>query len=116
MHIILKDIILHGYHGMHPLENEVGTNFNVEIIINTEDVLIQSIHDTIDYEKIFLLLKEEFKKTEKLLELLAERIIQSIITNFDQIVQIEITIMKLNPPIASFQGNVGIKKIRKIKK
>jgi len=59
--------------------------------------------------------KEEFKKTEQLLEVLADRIIQTIISNFHQIIQIEISIKKLNPPIPSFQGTVGIKKLKKIK-
>ncbi|MEY3922331.1 MAG: Dihydroneopterin aldolase [Bacteroidota bacterium] len=115
MQILLDDIILFGYHGVHPLENEVGTNFQIGIKIDIDDIPIRVLEDTVDYEKVYLLVKEEFKKTEQLLEVLADRIIQTISSNFHQIIQIEISIKKLNPPIPSFQGTVGIKKLKKIK-
>ena len=115
MQIILDDIVLFGYHGVHPIENEVGTDFQIGITIDIDDIPIKVLEDTVDYEKVFLLLKQEFEKTEKLLEVLADRIIQKISSNFHQIIQIEISIKKLNPPIPSFQGTVGIKKIKKIK-
>ena len=115
MQIILDDIILFGYHGVHAFENEVGTNFQIGITIDIDDVPINVLEDTVDYEKVFLLLKVEFEKTEQLLEVLADRIIQTIGSNFNQIIQIEVSIKKLNPPIPFFQGTVGIKKIKKIK-
>ena len=115
MQIILENIILFGYHGVHPLENEVGTSFRVGINIEMEDVSVQSIDDTIDYEQVYRVLKDEFNKTEKLLEVLAERINEVICAKFRNIVQVEITIMKIDPPISSFQGSVGVKKIKKIK-
>lgn len=115
MQILLEDIILFGYHGVHPFENEVGTNFQMDIKIDIDDIPIRVLDDTVDYEKVFLLVKEEFKKTEQLLEVLADRIIQTISLNFDQIIQIEISIKKLNPPIPSFNGTVGIKKLKKLK-
>lgn len=115
MQILLDDIILFGYHGVHSFENEVGTNFQISIKIDIDDIPIKVLDDTVDYEKVFLLVKEEFNKTEQLLEVLADRIIKAISTHFHQIIQIEISIKKLNPPIPSFQGTVGIKKIKKLK-
>ena len=115
MQIILQDIILFGYHGVHPLENELGTSFNIDIKIDVEEVQILSLEDTVDYEKVYVLLKAEFEKTEKLLEVLADRIILSICNHFKHISQVEVTIMKINPPIPSFQGSVGVKKIKKLK-
>jgi dihydroneopterin aldolase len=115
MQILLDDIILFGYHGVHSFENEVGTNFQIGIKIDIEDIPINVLEDTVDYEKVFLLVKEEFEKTEQLLEVLADRIIETISSHFQQIIQIEITIKKLNPPIPSFKGTVGIKILKKIK-
>lgn len=115
MQIILQDIILFGYHGVHSLENAVGTSFKIDLTIDMKDMPITSLDDTIDYEKVFLLLKNEFEKTEKLLEVLSERIIQAICLTFKGIIQIEITILKINPHIPSFQGTVGVKKVKKIK-
>ena len=114
MQIVLKDIELFGFHGVHPLENKLGTTFKIDLLIETKDKNIQQLSDTIDYEKVFLILKEEFSKTEQLLEVLADRIISKIISVFSDISMVEICIFKINPPISSFQGKVGIKKSKKL--
>jgi dihydroneopterin aldolase len=113
MQIILKDILLFGYHGVHPLENEVGTNFKIDLLIDMVDKKIVDLHDTIDYAEVFNILKKEFDVTEKLLEVLADRILNAIFSKFQHILQIEIQIMKVDPPIPSFQGMVGVKKIKR---
>lgn len=115
MQIILKDIIIFGYHGVHPLENKVGTNFKVNLWIDIEDKKICQLEDTIDYAEVFELLKKEFYQTEKLLEVLAERIIDAVVLKFKHILHIEIEILKIDPPIPSFSGMVGIKKSKNIK-
>jgi dihydroneopterin aldolase len=114
MQILLKDILLFGYHGVHPLENKVGTNFKIDLTLDVRDVVVKNIEDTIDYEKVYLLLKNEFGTTEQLLEVLAERIIEKISATFNGILQIELTIIKINPPIPSFEGMVGVKKSKKL--
>ena len=114
MQIILKDILLFGFHGVHPLENKVGTNFKIDLTIDVRDIVIKNLEDTIDYEKVYLILKDEFNITEHLLEVLAERIIEKIFVTFKGLLQIELTIMKLNPPISSFEGTVGVKKTKKL--
>lgn len=113
MQIILKDILLFGYHGVHPLENKVGTNFKIDLLIDMFDKEIINLHDTIDYAEVFKVLKQEFAVTEKLLEVLADRILNAIFSKFHHILQIEIQIMKVDPPIPSFQGMVGVKKIKR---
>lgn len=114
MQILLKDILLFGYHGVHPLENQTGTHFKVNLIIEMSDEKVVELNDTIDYAEVFALLKHEFSKTEKLLEVLADRILDAIHLKFKQILHIEIEILKLDPPIPSFQGAVGIKKSKKL--
>ena len=61
MQIILKDIVLFGYHGVHPLEKKVGTPFRINIQINLDSsVSVQSLSDTLDYAQVFDILKKEF--------------------------------------------------------
>ena len=62
MQIILKDIVLFGYHGVHPLEKKVGTPFRINIQINLDaSVSVQSLSDTLDYAQVFDTLKKEFQ-------------------------------------------------------
>jgi dihydroneopterin aldolase len=110
MQVILKDLILFGYHGVHPLEKKVGTPFSMNIIIDLAvDQRIVSIEDTLDYAMVYETVKREFIEVEDLLEVLLERIISAIEKLSKQITAIEITLEKLNAPISGFNGKVGVR-------
>lgn len=110
MQIILKDIVLFGYHGVHELERMVGTHFRMNVLIDCgHSKPIHALADTLDYASVFTLVKNEFQKTEALLEVLIERIIQSLFNAFSEVKSVDISIVKLNPPIAGFQGEVGVR-------
>jgi dihydroneopterin aldolase len=116
MQILLKDVVLFGLHGVHPLEKKVGTPFTINIQIDLDDsVTIKSLSDTLDYAEVFTILKKEFQVTEDLLEVLVERIIASIASLSSNIKTIDISIIKLNAPITGFQGAVGVRKQKHIK-
>ncbi len=114
MQVLLKDILLFGYHGVHPLENKIGTQFKVNLIIEIGDDKVNELKDTIDYAEVYTLLQQAFSKTEKLLEVLADNIMDALVLKFKQILHIEIEILKIDPPIPSFQGMVGVKKNKKV--
>jgi dihydroneopterin aldolase len=116
MQILLKDVVLFGLHGVHPLEKKVGTLFRINIQIDLDpSVSVQSLSDTLDYAEVFATLKKEFQVTEDLLEVLIERIISSIALLSSQIKTIDISIVKINAPINGFQGEVGVRKQKHIK-
>jgi dihydroneopterin aldolase len=109
MNIILKDIILFGYHGVHPLENTCGTEFIINIIVGMNDVQpIKTLSDTIDYAVVYSLVKSIFAIPEQLLEVVADKIFNTIAENFSAASEIEISILKSNPPIEGFMGQVGV--------
>ena len=109
MNIILKDIKLFGYHGVHPLENKCGTDFIINIVVgmdNRQPIII--LTDTIDYAAVYGLVKEVFSTTEQLLEVVADKLCMAIAESFPLAVEIEISILKSNPPIEGFMGQVGV--------
>lgn len=110
MQVILKDLILFGYHGVHPLEKKVGTPFSMNIIIDLAvNQNIITVEDTLDYAKVYETVKREFNQVEDLLEVLLERIISAIQQLSNQITFIDITLEKLNAPIPEFKGKVGVR-------
>jgi dihydroneopterin aldolase len=116
MQILLKDVVLFGLHGVHPLEKKVGTTFKINIQIDLDpSISVQFLSDTLDYAEVFATLKKEFQVTEDLLEVLIERIIASIALLSSNIKTIDISIIKLNAPITGFQGEVGVRKQKHIK-
>ena len=110
MQVILKDLKLFGYHGVHPLEKKVGTPFCMNITIDlVVEEQIKSIEDTLDYATVYETVKREFNQVEDLLEVLLERIILSIQKLSKHIIVIDITLEKLNAPISNFSGKVGVR-------
>lgn len=110
MQIILKDLILFGYHGVHPLEKKVGTPFILNITIDLAvNHPIQSIEDTLDYAKVYDVVKREFNQVEDLLEILLERIASAIRHLSVHVIKIDMTLEKQNAPIIGFKGKVGVR-------
>jgi dihydroneopterin aldolase len=109
MKIILNDIELYGFHGVHELERKVGVNFIVDITmqINLTEKNLQ-LHDTIDYAEVFSILKTEFAIPTVLLESLAIKISEAIKNRFPQLLSVSIKLMKIGAAIDGLQGKVGI--------
>jgi len=109
MKIILNNVELYGYHGIHELEKKVGFNFVVDAYIEfIEKTVIAELHETIDYAAVFSIIKKEFIVTESLLETLIERIAASIKTSFPFISTITLRIIKKGAYIEGMNGNVGV--------
>jgi dihydroneopterin aldolase len=109
MKIILKDIDLYGFHGVHELERKVGVNFMVDIVMQIEIMEKDlQLHDTIDYAVVFSILKTEFAIPTLLLESLAIKISEAIKIQFPKLLSISIKIMKIGAAIDGLQGKVGI--------
>lgn len=109
MHIILKDIKLYGFHGVQDWERRLGTEFKIDMKLTLKDeITVNKLEDTVDYTQVFRILCEEFKISEQLLEVLIFRIKERLFDAFVQLKDIELVIMKTNPPIQGFTGMVGI--------
>ena len=107
--IRLNKMKFFAYHGVHEEETIVGTDFEVSVTVSfNEPEKIEQLNDTINYVKIYEVVKQHFIKPEKLLESLAQKIIQEIHKIDHRITSINITIDKLNAPISNFIGTVGV--------
>jgi len=80
---------------------------NVDIGFNGDENII-SIKQTLDYVSIYLVVKKQMATPTRLLETLAQSIVEDIKTMDKRIQSIVINIKKINPPIKSFSGNVAV--------
>lgn len=109
MKIILSNIELYGYHGIHDLEKKVGLNFQVDANIEfSEKGIITELNQTVDYGNVFEIIKKEFNVTESLLEALVERIAASIKASYPFISTISLRIIKKGAYIEGMKGDVGV--------
>ncbi len=104
----MKDIIrlgglsFYGYHGVTAAEKETGRVFEVdcELEVDLADAgKSDRLTDTIDYEKVYLLVKDAVESTAfSLLEGLADRIAITLLERFP-IYRVTLKVRKMNPPI-----------------
>lgn len=108
--IELKQMKLYGHHGVYKNEDQAGGEFeiNVKISIDAGKKIINELDETINYVRLFELVKERMKIPTALLETLVMEISQSIANEFKVVKEIEISIIKCNPPIENFAGKVAV--------
>lgn len=108
--IHLHNLLFHANHGLYEEEKVLGNDFEVNITIYQKEVSdkIVSINQTIDYSKVYEMVKQRMQIATPLLETLAQEICTSILAEFSLAEKVFFSIKKLNPPITQFQGSVGI--------
>ncbi len=100
--IQLNDIKLWGFHGCLSDERKIGSYFTINLTLfydTSKAESSDSLNDTIDYSAIYNLVEKEFKQPSNLLENVCRRILNSIHTEFSEILNSVIKINKLNPPM-----------------
>lgn len=106
----LKRLHFFAFHGLFAEERKTGNEFDVNLSVCYSPVsgVITDINETVNYAKLFELVKTEMQKPRDLLETLVMEIAELIHASFPQIRKVEISIDKLYPPIAGFDGSVGV--------
>ena len=100
--VSLQGMEFYARHGYYEEERVIGNKYRVDVTIEldfsdaSED---DKLEGTVDYEKLYEIVKEVMSIDAKLLEHLAGKMIKSIKSSFSQIKQVEVSISKFNPPI-----------------
>ena len=100
--IALQGLEFHAFHGVYPHERESGNWFEVDIAVETDFSLAAATDElvgTINYETLFKIVKDEMEQPSKLLETVAEKVAVDVLAFFPNVISVEFTIAKLNPPI-----------------
>lgn len=114
--ILLQNIKVYSYHGCLVEEKKIGSDYRVDLKIKADlstSSLSDKLADTVDYVHLNRIVKEEMAIRSKLLEHVAERIIDRIIKELELVEKVIIKVSKINPPIG---GNVEMVTIKRMKK
>lgn len=114
--IEIENMEFYAYHGCFKEEQVVGNQFQVSILIEADTQAAQksdNINDTVNYQVVYNLIKEEMQQKSKLLEHLAERIISSVHKNFKEVKRVRVKVSKLNPPLGGKVEKVSVSLERK---
>ncbi|MVO10586.1 dihydroneopterin aldolase [Flavobacterium sp. TP390] len=100
--IILQNIRTYSYHGCLLEEGKIGSDYKVDLKIKTnlkKSAQTDELHDTVDYVDLNRIVIEEMAIRAKLLEHVAQRIIDKILQELPTVTQVKVAVSKLNPPI-----------------
>ena len=101
--IKLSNIKLYGYHGVNDFERENGQFFliNLRLFLDLKKAgLSDSLKDTVDYSRVYECIKDIIEGPSiKLLEKLADVVVDAIFETFPQVIGLNVEIEKPNHPI-----------------
>ena len=112
MKILIKDLVLYGYHGVRDLEKKDGQYFIFNITIYINDTGLEEsddLADTLSYSEVIKEVKE-INKTKRcdLLETLCRVMTGAIMDMSSLVEKVDIRIEKPDPPIDEKLGSVGV--------
>ena len=109
--IKLKNIRTFSYHGCLVEESKIGSNYRIDLEVNTalkKSSITDDLNDTVDYVLLNKIVEEEMAIHANLLENVAQRIIDRIFVESAAVTKIKVAVSKLNPPIGGDVEAVSI--------
>ena len=100
--IALEGLEFFAYHGYYEEEQKIGNRYQVDIQITTdfsEAAEKDKLGGTVNYEDLYRIIASIMKDKIKLLEHIAQRIIQQVRIQYPTVSEIKVSVSKLNPPI-----------------
>jgi 7,8-dihydroneopterin aldolase/epimerase/oxygenase len=100
--VSLEGIEFHAYHGVYSEELKLGNRFTVDIHVDTsfrKAMEEDDLKSTVDYFKLYNIVKGHMLEPVKLLEHLAHLMVQDILKIYPSVDHIEVIIKKHNPAI-----------------
>ena len=109
--ISITGMEFHAYHGCFREEQLIGNTFIVDIHFETdtnEAEISDDLHKTVNYAAVYGLVKKEMEITSRLIEHVARKVLNSVTGSFPQIIQAELKVSKMNPPVGGKVEKVSV--------
>ncbi len=109
--IKLTNIRTFSYHGCLEEEAKIGSNYRIDLTVKTNlkpSAQTDELQDTVDYVDLNRIVVEEMAIRAKLLEHVAQRIMNRVLKELLSVLKIKIEVTKLNPPIGGDVEGVTI--------
>lgn len=112
MHKIqLNNVRVYTNHGCLTEEELIGSEYRVDLEVETDlskSAKTDDLSDTVDYVTLNRIIKEEMAVRSKLLEQVAQRILDRIFKEESMVQTAEVKVAKINPPIGGDVESVVI--------
>mgnify|MGYP000021959839 FL=1 len=109
--IKLNGMRFHAFHGVFAEESIVGNTFIVNMTINADLSTAEENDDlagTINYAEVYALVKKEMEQPSRLIENVAFRIKNSVMSHYSQINSITVEVTKMRPAVGGEMDSASI--------
>jgi dihydroneopterin aldolase len=109
--IEIEGMEFYAYHGHFEEAQIIGNRFILDFKFKTKTKKAErsdQLEDTVDYSKVYLIIKREMGEKSYLIEHKAANILTAIHKDFPEIKKMNLKMKKLNPPIGNKVANVNI--------
>ncbi len=109
--IAIEGMEFYSYHGHFEEESVIGTKFNLDLYLETDTTKAEKtdkLDDTVNYLAVYQLVKKEMEIASYLIENVARRILDQLLSEFPSIDFAEIKFRKMNPPLGGQMESVSI--------
>jgi 7,8-dihydroneopterin aldolase/epimerase/oxygenase len=116
--IKIENIRVFAHHGCLREETKIGSDYRVDLEIKANlltSATTDKLSDTVDYVLLNRIVKDEINTPSALLETVAKRIIDRVLTESPMVEKATVSVSKLNPPIGGDVEMVTIKMTEKRK-
>jgi dihydroneopterin aldolase len=89
-------------HGCYAEERKIGNKYTVDVVLKVEmdkAVHLDKLEGTVDYERIYKIVKGVMSVEANLLEHLAGKMVNEIKATFESVQAAKVSVSKHNPPI-----------------
>ena len=110
-YIVLEDMRFFARHGVAPQERLVGNEFILNLKLKTDvsrAIDSDDVSHTVSYADVYQCVKNEMETPSRLLEHVAGRIARRLFRDFPGIEEIELNLMKRNPPMGADIKSAGV--------
>jgi len=102
MQIILENMVFTSYHGFYDEERRIGNEFRVTVTLELDELLsvkTDNLEDALNYEMVYNVVKAEMRTPSRLIEHVAQRIVDRLLKTYPLICKATVSLSKMNPPL-----------------
>jgi dihydroneopterin aldolase len=115
--IALEGLEFFAFHGYYDEEQKIGNKYGVDLRVRTNLYRAGTsdhLRETVNYEVLYRVVAEEMKAPARLLEHIAHRVMDRVLTEFPHVRWVEVSVSKFNPPLGGIchRARVTLKRKR----
>ena len=104
-------MLFYAHHGCFEQERTIGTHFIVDLTMEVDTRKAEesdNIADTVNYLEVYQVVKREMGKPSHLLEHVARRIGDAVLSQFPDTKNVVVKVSKVNPPLGGQMESVSV--------